>query len=601
MLKSIVSRLWLSVVLVVVALLVVLGLLLSQLFDNFYFNLQAQNLIKQGENLGKLVLSSPSDAELLRDLALVEDFLNANVVIMDKSGLIQSVSPGMMRMHRWGGQGWQRLTPPQAAAVLAGRTVVMRGYQPGVNATVLTVAVPVKVGDEVVGAVYLYAPLAPITRTIAEVRRLILYGVLVTLVVATILAFFLSRRISRPLIHMERAAQAMAAGDFSPRVNVGTDDEVGRLGQALNHLAEELARTLDALGAERDQLANILGSMTDGVITFDAGGAVLIFNPPAASYLAPLTELAAGKRLGLDIRLPELEEAFRQVVETGTVQGAEVTVGSKVLACRLAPLTDPRGTVRGVVSVLLDMTRERRLEEMRREFVANVSHELRTPLTYLQGYTEAILDGLAADPDEEKKYLKIILDETLRLRRLVSDLLDLSRIEAGQLALEKGEVNLAELCSEVAEKVWPLAEEKEIRLELDVPAQLPPAWGNADRLQQVLINLLDNALRHTGAGGKVAVTAKVQGEELAVSVHDTGPGIPPEELPYIFERFYKVEKARTRTTAGTGIGLAIVKGLVEAHGGRVWVESTPGKGSVFTFTVPAAGRNSGAGGEVNLE
>jgi signal transduction histidine kinase len=149
--------------------------------------------------------------------------------------------------------------------------------------------------------------------------------------------------------------------------------------------------------------------------------------------------------------------------------------------------------------------------------------------------------------------------------------------------------------------VRPLAEEKEIRLELDVPAQLPPAWGNADRLQQVLINLLDNALRHTGAGGKVAVTAKVQGEELAVSVHDTGPGIPPEELPYIFERFYKVEKARTRTTAGTGIGLAIVKGLVEAHGGRVWVESTPGKGSVFTFTVPAAGRNSGAGGEVNLE
>lgn len=601
MLKSIVSRLWLSVVLVVVALLVVLGLLLSQLFDNFYLNLQAQNLIQQGQNLGKLVLSSPSDAELLRDLALVEDFLNANVVIMDKSGLIQSVSPGMMRMHRWGGQGWQRLTPPQAAAVLAGRTVVMRGYQPGVNATVLTVAVPIKVGDEVVGAVYLYAPLAPITRTIADVRRLILYGILVTLVVATVLAFFLSRRISRPLIHMERAAQAMAAGDFSPRVNVGTDDEVGRLGQALNHLAEELARTLDALGAERDQLANILGSMTDGVITFDAGGAVLLFNPPAASYLAPLTELAVGQRLGLDIILPELEEAFRQVVQTGTVQGAEITVGAKVLACRLAPLTDPRGTVRGVVSVLLDMTRERRLEEMRREFVANVSHELRTPLTYLQGYTEAILDGLAADPAEEKKYLKIILDETLRLRRLVSDLLDLSRIEAGQLALEKGEVNVAELCREVAEKVRPLAEEKGIRLELDIPAALPAAWGNADRLQQVLINLLDNALRHTRAGGKVAVTAKVQGEELAVSVHDTGPGIPPEDLPYIFERFYKVEKARTRTTAGTGIGLAIVKGLVEAHGGRVWVESTPGKGSVFTFTIPTAGRNSGADGEVNLE
>lgn len=599
MLKSIVSRLWLTLVLVVVAILLVLGLLLSQLFDNFYFNLQAQNLIQQGQNLGKLVLTSPSDAELLRDLSLVEDFLNANVVIMNKSGLIQSASPGMMRMHRWGQQGRQALTPPQAAAVLAGKTVVMRGYQPGVDATVLTVAVPVKMQEEVVGAVYLYAPLAPITRTIANVRRLILYGILVSLVVATVVAFFLSRSLSRPLIRMQRAAQAMAAGDFSPRIAVQSDDEVGRLGQALNHLAQELARTLDALGAERNQLAGILGSMTDGVITFDAGGGVLLFNPPAAQYLAPLVELAEGQKLGEELQLAPLAEAFRQVVATGEVQGAEATVGTRVLVCRLAPLRDPRGTVRAVVSVLLDMTRERRLEEMRREFVANVSHELRTPLTYLQGYTEAILDGLAADPTEEKKYLEIILDETLRLRRLVSDLLDLSRIEAGQLVLEKGEVDVAELCRQVAEKVRPLAEEKGVRLELAVPASLPPAWGSADRLQQVLINLLDNALRHTPGGGRVSVCGEERDGMLALSVRDTGPGIPPEDLPYIFERFYKVEKARTRTTAGTGIGLAIVKGVVEAHGGRVWAESTPGRGTTFTFTLPPAGRNTGAGGEIN--
>lgn len=602
MLKSIVSRLWLTLVLVVVAILLVLGLLLSQLFDNFYFNLQAQNLIQQGQNLGKLVLTSPSDAELLRDLSLVEDFLNANVVIMDKSGLIQSASPGMMRMHRWGqggAPGRQGLTPPQAAAVLAGQTVVMRGYQPGVDATVLTVAVPIKAGSDVVGAVYLYAPLAPITRTIADVRQLILYGILGTLVVATVVAFFLSHSLSRPLIRMQRAAQAMAAGDFSPRVTVQSDDEVGRLGQALNHLAQELARTLDALGAERDQLAGILGSMTDGVITFDAAGQVLLFNPPAERYLKPVALLAAGQRLGAEVKLPALEEALQQVVATGSVQGAEVTLGERALACRLAPLRDPRGTVRGVVAVLLDMTRERRLEEMRREFVANVSHELRTPLTYLQGYTEAILDGLAADPAEEKKYLAIILDETLRLRRLVSDLLDLSRIEAGQLVLEKGEVDLAELCRQVADKVRPLAQEKGIELELKVPADLPAAWGNADRLQQVLINLLDNALRHTPRGGKVSVSGEPRNGQLVLSVEDTGPGIPPEDLPYIFERFYKVEKARTRTTAGTGIGLAIVKGVVEAHGGRVWAESTPGQGTTFTFTLPAAGRNTGTDGEVD--
>ncbi|MGI6604997.1 MAG: ATP-binding protein [bacterium] len=589
MLKSVVSRLWLVLVVVVTVILLVLGLLLSQLFDRFYFNLQAQNLIEQGHSLGKLVLSSRSDAQLLHELSLVEDFLNANVVIMDKSGLIQSASPGMgMRLWR----GRRHLSPPDAAAVLAGNTVVQRGYQPGLDATVLTVAVPIKAGKDVVGAVYLYAPLAPITQTIADVRGLILYGILGTLVVATVVAFFLSRSLSRPLICMEQAAQAMAAGDFTPRVTVNSADEVGRLGDALNHLAQELARTVDALGAERDQLAGILGSMTDGVITFDKEGEVLLFNPPAQAYLAPLVELTIGQRLGTDISLPSVEEAFHQVLATGKMASAEIELDNRAFSCRLAPLKgEPQGNVRGVVLVLLDMTRERRLEEMRREFVANVSHELRTPLTYLQGYTEAILDGLAADPAEEKKYLKIILDETLRLRRLVSDLLDLSRIEAGQVDLPLEEVRLVELVDQVLPKLVPMTADKNLELVTQIGPELPPVWGNPDRLQQVLINLLDNALRHTPDGGRVTVTAReIEGNMVAVSVSDTGSGVPPEDLPYLFERFYKVEKARTRTTAGTGIGLAIVRSVVEAQGGQVWAESSPGAGTTITFTIPCRPR-----------
>lgn len=589
MLKSVVSRLWLVLVVVVTVILLVLGLLLSQLFDRFYFNLQAQNLIEQGHSLGKLVLSSRSDAQLLHELSLVEDFLNANVVIMDKSGLIQSASPGMgMRLWR----GRRHLSPPDAAAVLAGNTVVQRGYQPGLDATVLTVAVPIKAGKDVVGAVYLYAPLAPITQTIADVRGLILYGILGTLVVATVVAFLLSRSLSRPLICMEQAAQAMAAGDFTPRVTVNSADEVGRLGDALNHLAQELARTVDALGAERDQLAGILGSMTDGVITFDKEGEVLLFNPPAQAYLAPLVELTIGQRLGTDISLPSVEEAFHQVLATGKMASAEIELDNRAFSCRLAPLKgEPQGNVRGVVLVLLDMTRERRLEEMRREFVANVSHELRTPLTYLQGYTEAILDGLAADPAEEKKYLKIILDETLRLRRLVSDLLDLSRIEAGQVDLPLEEVRLVELVDQVLPKLVPMTADKNLELVTQIGPELPPVWGNPDRLQQVLINLLDNALRHTPDGGRVTVTAReIEGNMVAVSVSDTGPGVPPEDLPYLFERFYKVEKARTRTTAGTGIGLAIVRSVVEAQGGQVWAESSPGAGTTITFTIPCRPR-----------
>jgi two-component system sensor histidine kinase ResE len=585
--KSIVGRLWLTLVVTVAAILVLLGLFLSQLFDNFYFNLQADNLIAQGKNLGKLVLASSSNIDLLRELSLVEDFLNANVVIMDKSGLIHSVSPGMQR-HRRFRSGGQALTPPQAAAVLSGKTLVIKGYQAGLDTTMLTVAVPIKAGNKVMGAVYLYTPLAPITRTIASVRQLILYGILATMAVATVLAFFLSRRLSRPLIKMERAAQTMAGGDFSPRIEVQSQDEVGRLGLALNHLAAELARTLAALGAQRDQLAEILTGMTDGVITFSAEGELLLHNPPAAEYLAGVANLARGQRLGEDLFLPELEEPVRQVIATGLAQGTEFKLQERVLVARLAPLKE-EDTVRAVVCVLLDMTRERRLEDMRREFVANVSHELRTPLTYLQGYAEAIVDGLAASREEEEKYIRIILDETLRLRRLVNDLLDLARIEAGQLVLEKEAVEIQGLIREVREKLLPLATKKRVQLVAVCGEELPLVWGNPDRLQQILINLVNNALRYTEAGGSITVDAQLEGEDkVTVSVHDTGTGIAPSDVPYIFERFYKKEKARTRSSAGTGIGLAIVKGLVEAHGGEITVASELGQGTRFTFTLPLA-------------
>lgn len=586
--KGIVGRLWLTLVVTVGAILILLGVFLSQLFDNFYFNLQADNLIAQGHNLGNLVLASSSNVDLLRELALVEDFLNANVVIMDKSGLISSMSPGMQHHRRRLRGGGQALTPPQAAAVLSGETVVIRAYRTGLDTTMLTVAVPIKAGDQVVGAVYLYTPLAPITRTIASVRRLILYGILGTMAVATVIAFFLSRRLSCPLIRMEQAAQAMADGDFSPRVQAHSKDEVGRLGIALNHLADELALTLDTLGAERDQLAEILAGMTDGVITFSAEGKLLLLNPPAAQYLAPAGDLIVGQELGHDIKLPPLEDPFWQVVDMGQAQSTEFILSDRVLMARLAPLKK-EGVVRAVVCVLLDMTRERRLEEMRREFVANVSHELRTPLTYLQGYAEAILDGLATSPEEEEKYIRIILDETLRLRRLVNDLLDLARIEAGQLMLEKETVKMLLLIQEVRQKLLPLATEKEVQLVVSGQENLPPVWGNPDRLQQILINLINNALRYTPAGGSIVVDTELQNDNwLTVRVRDTGSGIAAADLPYVFERFYKKEKARTRSSAGTGIGLAIVKGLVEAHGGEITVNSKLGQGTVFTFTLPLA-------------
>ncbi|NMA55216.1 MAG: cell wall metabolism sensor histidine kinase WalK [Firmicutes bacterium] len=583
--KSIVTRLWLTLVISVAVILILLGLFLSQLFDSFYFDLQADNLIAQGQNLSRLVLTSGDSRQLLRELALVEDFLKANVLIMDKSGLVSNVSPGLRHHQRRGGQ---MLTPPQAAAVLSGQIVVIKGYRLGQETTTLAVAVPITTTDKVVGAVYLYTPLAPITRTIASVRRLIAYGILGTLFMATIMAFFLSRRLSRPLIRMEHAAQTMASGDFSPRVPEHARDEVGRLGVAFNHLAAKLARTLADLEAERDQLAEILAGMTDGVVTFSADGKLQIYNPPAAEYLAPAVELALGQRLGEEIVQADLQKSVQQVVFTGEPQGTEFEFGGRILVARLAPLKSG-DKVRAVVCVLFDLTKERRLEAMRREFVANVSHELRTPLTYLQGYTEAILDGLAASKEEEEKYLHIILDETLRLRRLVNDLLDLSLIEAGQLVLNQERVVLKDLFDQVRQTLLPLAKDKNVNLTVRQQENLPPVWADPDRLQQILINLLSNALRYTPAGGTVKAEAALHSaDRLKITVSDTGIGIAPANLPYIFERFYKQEQARASFGGGTGIGLAIVKGLVEAHGGEIWVNSQPGAGTIFTFTLPLA-------------
>ncbi|MDN5348065.1 MAG: hypothetical protein PWP65_1629 [Clostridia bacterium] len=227
-----------------------------------------------------------------------------------------------------------------------------------------------------------------------------------------------------------------------------------------------------------------------------------------------------------------------------------------------------------------------RLDQTRREFVANVSHELRTPLSIMQAYTEALIDGVANSEADRNKCLRNIHEEILRLRRLVTELLDLQKIEAGRMEMEMKEVSLSVIARRVADKFQALAEERKINLSRDIPAGLSPALANPDRLEQVLINLLDNAIRVTPAGGEVKIKVKEFPEEFRIAVSDTGPGIPPEEQPLIWERFYKVDKSRTRSTGGTGLGLAIAKAIVEAHGGSIEIRSQPGAGSTFVFTIP---------------
>jgi len=581
-LNSIVGKLWATIVILLLVTFIILGFVLSQMMENFYLNLQANELIRQGNKLSVSIGNQENPQQVLANVDFIGSIINANIMVLDRRGLVQAcssalgISPGVP------------FDNPDLDRVIKGDIIVRRGLHPVFDAPMMSVAVPIFQNRMIIGGVFLDAPLAPITETVEKIRDIIFYAAAATITVATVLAFFLSKSISHPLIQMNNAALAMAKGDFSQQVDVITNDEVGTLGNTLNYLGTELEHNIDALTAEKTQLANILASMTEGVISFDPEGRVVTLNPPAQKLLSLTEDVLPGKALpDINLAITRIYELFEQVVKEENWIIDELVFDGHTFAIKMAPIKGADEII-GVVAVIIDMTKEKKLDQMRREFVANVSHELRTPLSFLQGYAEAIIDGMAQSEDERDNYVQIILDETLRLRRLVNELLDITQMESGQLPLELRVEDLENLIGDVKRKLEPLAAELKIDFQVIFPKQMPQVLIDPDRIEQALINLLDNAFRYTGSGGQVKVEVTNELKILTVKVRDTGPGIPAKELPYIFERFYKVDKSRNRANGGTGLGLAIVKNIINAHGQTISVNSEVGKGTEFVFTLSKA-------------
>lgn len=582
--RSLVGKIWLTMVILVILVMFILGFFLSQFFEDFYFSLKSQELQKHGLKIADLIASSPDRDDWVTELNIMSKYTDASIVITDRAGLIRASTMPGMGMHRG-----QKFEYPDVEKILNGQVVAQRGTYPGLNTTVLSVGVPIAIDNRVIGAVLLHSPVEPVTKTVRTVQLFILYGAVGTILLAAILGFILSKRLTQPILEMNRIAMEMAGGNFQEKVVSVTEDELGLLGQTLNYLSSELQKNLDALSTEKEQLKNVLTSMTDAVITFDVRGDVLLINPPARElFNIPPEERRCSIRDYPEIGI--LREFFTSVIHEKNNLNVEISVAKRTFKMGMTPLRHENGEVRGVVAVLHDITKEKRLEALRREFVANVSHELRSPLSLLQGYVEALADGLAENEEERNKYLDILLDETLRLKRLVNDLLDLTQLETGNMSLNSEELAVHELVNRVTDRFRPMFTEQEKTLTVNVPIDLPPIIGDEDRLQQVLVNLLDNAAKYTPAGGTVTVGAVVNGDLVDIFVEDSGPGIPKEEIGQVWERFYKVDKARTReTVGGTGLGLAIAKNIVLAHHGTVKVESQPGLGSRFTFSLPTAG------------
>jgi two-component system sensor histidine kinase ResE len=582
---NIFSKLLTTYLVIILITLLVVGLFLIQLFQTYFYDARERELSLKGQQLSEIfsnMILGLQDPRITDDLLLaLRRFMDADVHLMPKDMLLLASSAGF-------DEAGLRLTDDELGQVLNGHVVSRRSFHHQTREQMLTVVVPIFAMNDVWGGIFLNAPLTGISATVAQVRNMIAYAALAAIILAMIVGFYLSKSISQPLQLMNRAALEVAGGNYQQQVEVASRDEVGQLARTFNYMSATLQQTVEALSHEKAKLENIMLSMNEGVLAIDRQGQVILANPQAKLLLQFMAEDLTGKEIHSLLQNEGMPELFMQVIEASEPASAEYhLLDGKILFLQLAPLRRADRTW-GAVGILQDVTEVRRLEQMRRDFVANVSHELRTPMTSIQGFVEALLDGLAEDKESQNRYLNIILDETVRLNSLVSDLLDLSQLETRQVSWPMEEVALGPLFEQVAAKLQPQLEKQQLTVEIKVAENLPAVMGNRNRIQQVLINLLGNAVSFTPAGGKITLAAVPAAEMVRISVSDTGVGIPPEEQEKIWARFHKVDKARTRRFGGTGLGLSIVKQIVETHGGTVGLESTPGQGSTFHLTLNKA-------------
>jgi len=436
---------------------------------------------------------------------------------------------------------------------------------------VLRFALPLRTGDE----------------ELWRFRRSLWLASLFVLLVTGTISLLISRSFADRVERLREFSQRVSNGDFRPIFADPAGDALDKLAVSLSETAVRLDLTIRTLKDERNLSAAILGSMVEGVLVVDAADRVVFSNAGFAEILGLDMPPKIGSALVESVRQTELIEAVRKVLRGEPAVRAEIVTGTLRQRFFAATATAVRGgETSGAVLVLHDITDLRKLERVRRDFVANVSHEFRTPLTAIQGFAETLLAGAIDDPQNRLRFLEIILEHSRRLARLTEDLLMLSKMDADRLELEIRRLSVSQFVESCIETTQRPAAEKDLRISLNLPQQLPDIAADRRRLAEVLQNLLDNAMQYTPSGGQIMVSASANGTEVVFTVSDTGIGIPRADQSRIFERFYRVDVARSREVGGTGLGLSIAKHLVEVHGGRIWVESEVGQGSQFHFTVP---------------
>lgn len=572
---------------------VILTIMITALFTTIFYNYISRTVftgIKENELLPKAkalgsIVQNFRDGELddgaLRQLLAVE---NVNSSLLGAYVLVTDEELGTLLINENLPQGYLAAMREGAKSVLA-EGELKAGQIPALRGTGLVgVGIPTKSGETTTGAVMMLVPLYEAMVGASSLNGALMISLMLSLPVVTALVYYIIGRIVNPLRQMRDVAVGMAGGDFSARADDTQRGEVGQLAHSLNYLSQELSRSISQLVVERNRLRETIDGLSEGIVAVDAEGRVTHHNPALDRLFRAMPREQGGGRLDL-IPDPSVWADFDRVVEGDQVIARRLTLPDRVLGMTITPLQDLGGAVAGAVGLFLDITQSERLERTRRDYVANVSHELRTPLTAMRALIEPLSEGMVQDEATTKRYYSILLRETLRLTRLINDLMELSRLQSGQLALTAQPMRLEDILEDLVEKYTAAAAERALNFECRVK-DCPMVSSNPDRVEQVLVILLDNAMKYTPEGGSVAIEAEAGDEKVTLCVADTGIGIDPADQPYVFDRFYKVDRAHTGL--GSGLGLSIASELMKSMGEALWLTSEVGVGSRFYFTLKRA-------------
>lgn len=444
----------------------------------------------------------------------------------------------------------------------------------------------IKNKGQVIGAIYLVADFESVYKQVDDITNIFITGTLIAMIITAVLGILLSRTITKPIIEMKRQAYAMARGNYSRKVKVYGVDEIGELADSFNTLTKRVQEAQAMTEGERRKLSSVLAYMTDGVIATDRRGKVILINTPAEKMLRVKHESANGRSI-IDVLDIGDTYQFEDLMEVdGSLTMDRSTLDKPyVLRANFSVIQRETGFNNGVIAVLHDITDQEKVDQERRDFVSNVSHELRTPLTSMHSYLEALSDGAWEDKEIAPRFLEVTQNETERMIRLVNDLLKLSRMDGGREQLEKSFVNFTDFFNHIIDR-FEMMKKETIMFKRHIPREPVIIEIDEDKVMQVLDNIISNANKYSPDGGRISFYLKKFEDEIEVSIADEGLGVPDEDLANVFDRFFRVDKARSREMGGTGLGLAIAREVIEAHGGRIWAERNKTKGTIIKFTLP---------------